>query len=307
MSKSYACRIAANMAKKKSDIVSDIVNGNNKVAVDDTASSITTPAAGRKKPSPKKSKSTAQPNYWHNINDPFIIIANDQIHTSGILFIKEETKGEQITLRDQLQQHDINLNSPRSIKFTIRGNPRVLIRHRTARGFVYNPSKAAQENFKDCLLQLLPRRYHPTILDDNDDNDNSKENTTPSVLFSSQDFLKLSITFRMKRPKSHFISNKPGPNRLKSNSPSKYYNNRSDIDNLTKFVMDCKFCIYTSVFVKEETYTLPYAPPLFKTALNGLIYVDDKQVVQLEVSKVLDNDGECLGTTEVMISVLDTQ
>jgi len=132
--------------------------------------------------------------------------------------------------------------SPRSIKFTIRGNPRVLIRHRTARGFVYNPSKAAQENFKDCLLQLLPRRYHPTILDDNDDEDNSKENTTPSVLFSSQDFLKLSIIFRMKRPKSHFISNKPGPNRLKSNSPSKYYNNRSDIDNLTKFVMDCKFC-----------------------------------------------------------------
>lgn len=50
-----------------------------------------------------------------------------------------------------------------------------------------------------------------------------------------------------------------------------------------------------------------HAPPLFISALNGLIYVDDKQVVQLEVSKVLDNDGECLGSTEVMISVLDTQ
>jgi len=230
------------MAKKKSDIVSDIVNGNSKVVDDDISPIVTTPAAGRKKPPTKRSKSIAQPNYWHDINDPFIIIANDQIHTSGILSTKGESKGEQKTLRDQLQLHDINLDSPRSIKFTIRGNPRVLIRHRTARGFVYNPSKAAQENFKDCLLQLLPRRYHPTILDDNDDEDNSKENTTPSVLFSSQDFLKLSIIFRMKRPKSHFISNKPGPNRLKSNSPSKYYNNRSDIDNLTKFVMDCKFC-----------------------------------------------------------------
>ena len=242
MSKSCACRIATNLlAKKKSDIVSDIANGNSKVVDGDKLSSVTTPAAGRKKPSTKRSKSTAQPNYWHDINDPFIIIANDQIHTSGILSTKGESKGEQITLRDQLQQHDINLNSPKSIKFTIRGNPRVLIRHRTARGFVYNPSKAAQENFKDCLLQLLPRRYHPTILDDND-NDDSKENTTttPSVLFTSQDFLKLSIIFRMKRPISHFISNKPGPNRLKSNSPSKYYNNRSDIDNLTKFIMDCK-------------------------------------------------------------------
>jgi len=60
-------------------------------------------------------------------------------------------------------------------------------------------------------------------------------------------------------------------------------------------------------YVKEETYTLLYDPPCFLSALNGLIYVDDKQVVQLEVSKVLDNDGECLGSTEVMISVLDTQ
>jgi len=239
VSKGCTCRIATSLAEKKSDIVSDIASS--KVAVGDTASSVTTPAADRKKIKKPPSRKSTQPNYWHNINDPFIIIANDQIHTSGILSTKEESKGEQITLRDQLQQHDINLNSPRSIKFTIRGNPRVLIRHRTARGFVYNPSKAAQENFKDCLLQLLPRRYHPTILDDNDDDDDSKENTTPSVLFTSQDFLKLSIIFRMKRPKSHFISNKPGPNRLKSNSPSKYYNNRSDIDNLTKFVMDCKF------------------------------------------------------------------
>ena len=64
---------------------------------------------------------------------------------------------------------------------------------------------------------------------------------------------------------------------------------------------------FVNCIVNEETYTLLYATPLFISALNGLIYVDDKQVVQLEVSKVLDNDGECLGSTEVMISVLDTQ
>lgn len=65
---------------------------------------------------------------------------------------------------------------------------------------------------------------------------------------------------------------------------------------------------FVNCIVNEETYTLLYyAPPLFILALNGLIYVDDKQVVQLEALKVLDNDGECLGATSVMISVLDTQ
>ena len=110
MSKSYCRIIATNLAKKKSDIVSDIDNTNSKVVDNDTASPIaTTPAADdRKKIKKPPSRKSTQPNYWHDINDPFIIIANDQIHTSGILSTKGEAKGEQITLRDQLQQHDIN-------------------------------------------------------------------------------------------------------------------------------------------------------------------------------------------------------
>ena len=139
----------------------------------------------------KRNKSTKPSNlYWHDVNDPFIIIANENIHTSGILSLQSTTNSSEMeeeeeeeaaaqtnsmTLREQLQQHNINLTSPKSIKFIIRGNPRVLIRHRTARGFVYNPSKAAQENFKDCLLQLLPRRYHPTILDDDDADDDDDD------------------------------------------------------------------------------------------------------------------------------------
>ena len=39
-------------------------------------------------------------------------------------------------------------------------------------------------------------------------------------------------------------------------------------------------------------------------SLNGLIYVDDRQVVQLNAVKVVDCEGDCLGATEVMISVL---
>jgi Holliday junction resolvase RusA-like endonuclease len=52
---------------------------------------------------------------------------------------------------------------------------------------------------------------------------------------------------------------------------------RSDVDNLAKFVMD---------------------------SLNGVLYVDDRQVVNLNVMKVLDSEGPCFGATEVEICVL---
>ena len=246
----------------------------------------------------KKSSTTTDPNYWYNENDPFIIVDNNQIHTSGMLNIGnanskniEEASKPTTTLREQLLQHNIDPTTanPKCIKFTIRGNPRVLIRHRTARGFVYNPSKASQDNFRNVLLDILPRGYHPTILDDeSDDEDYCKKRDTndntkvmPTVLFTQDEYLSLSLTFRMKRPKSHFINNKPGPNRLKkqftSTTTSQYSNIRSDIDNLCKFVMD---------------------------TLNGIVYVDDRQVVQLTATKVLDSEDECLGATEVEIRVL---
>ena len=248
----------------------------------------------------KKSSTTTDPNYWYNENDPFIIVDNNQIHTSGMLNNAnskniEEASKPTTTLREQLLQHNIDPTTanPKCIKFTIRGNPRVLIRHRTARGFVYNPSKASQDNFRNVLLDILPRGYHPTILDDDDDDhesddedycnkkDTNNTNVMPTVLFTQDEYLSLSLTFRMKRPKSHFINNKPGPNRLKkqftSTTTSQYSNIRSDIDNLCKFVMD---------------------------TLNGIVYVDDRQVVQLMATKVLDCEDECLGATEVEIRVL---
>jgi hypothetical protein len=39
-------------------------------------------------------------------------------------------------------------------------------------------------------------------------------------------------------------------------------------------------------------------------SLNGLLYVDDRQVVVLNVRKVLDCDGLCLGATDVEICVV---
>eukprot|EP00985_Skeletonema_marinoi_P010683 scaffold5002_cov141-Skeletonema_marinoi.AAC.4 len=176
---------------------------------------------------------------------------------------------------DEMDNVAIDGNN-RRIKFTIRGNPKVLLRHRTARGFMYNPSKASQDLFRDCLLEALPQEYHPIIIDSGD-----SDSDEPTVMFPEHEFLKLSLTFRMKRPNNHFIGSKPGPGRLKPNAPLKYYNNRSgDVDNLCKFVMD---------------------------SLNQVLYADDRQVVCLNAIKVLDSDGDCKGSTDVEISVLNDE
>jgi len=246
---------------------------------------VNTKARGKKKKNKATTKSlkSSDPMYWHDENDPLIVVANNgEIYaTGGGSSINNIDDKEEVAVRDHLQDVNEVDNSRKSIKFTIRGNPRVLQRHRTARGFVYNPSRAAQELFRDCLLDILPRKYHPTILDDGSFLDEEEEEgigvSQPTVLFPQDDFLKMSIVFRMKRPKSHFVSNKPGPGRLKPSAPGKLHSMRSDVDNLAKFVMD---------------------------SLNGLVYFDDRQVISLNAIKVLDTEGLCRGGTDVEISVL---
>jgi Holliday junction resolvase RusA-like endonuclease len=232
--------------------------------------------------------------YWYDDNDPFVIVTDDinWIHDVTTT-IKDHDIGEKqrntdhqngsVDNKDDDDDDDddddrlIKNRRRKHIKFTIRGSPRVLIRHRTARGFMYNPSASAQEAFCDTLLNLLPLRYRPIFTDDDEDND--KLSTVPTVLFPQNECLKLTILFRMKRPLSHFIASKPGPGRLKSAFAGQRLasNNRCDVDNLAKFVLD---------------------------SLNGLLYVDDKQVVSLNVLKVYDTEGSCLGATEVEISVM---
>jgi len=75
----------------------------------------------------------------------------------------------------------------------------------------------------------------------------------------------VSIVFRMKRPKSHFVANRPGVNRLRKLAPRHMCatSMRTDVDNLAKFVLD---------------------------SLNGLVYADDRQIVSLHVTKLYDND-----------------
>lgn len=84
----------------------------------------------------------------------------------------------------------------------------------------------------------------------------------------------MNIKCALKRPNSDFKGGTRHHSKLKSTAPSAAPI-IPDIDNLAKFVLD---------------------------GLKGLIYKDDCQVVILNITKVRDNEGECNGQTEIIIS-----
>jgi Endodeoxyribonuclease RusA len=170
---------------------------------------------------------------------------------------------------------------PNLFRFTVRGNPLPLRRHRTRLGFIYNPSAATQKSFRDVVEHIIDTHIRlnqnstscigRTITEEDTDNnlvddEDIKPNQGRILLWESEQPLAVSIIFRMKRPKSHFIGNKPGMNRLRTNSPQQMCTSsmRTDVDNLAKFVLD---------------------------SLNGVVYSDDRQIVSLHVTKLYDNDG----------------
>ena len=165
-----------------------------------------------------------------------------------------------------------------SISFKVRGNPLPLRRHRTSRGFTYNPSAAAQDVFRNVVIEnlLLLPEYSLSCNTDNIDDDDSKP-----VLFPKENFIEMNLVFRMRRPRNHFRNSNPGENggldRLKATSPVLLCDSRVDIDNLAKFVLD---------------------------ACNGLLYHDDRQVIKLGITKTYDSENQCLGCTEVMIRLV---
>lgn len=82
----------------------------------------------------------------------------------------------------------------------------------------------------------------------------------------------------MKRPRNHFVNSKPGPDRLKESSPPQLSTIRTDVDNLTKFVLD---------------------------SMNGILYDDDRQIMTIHVTKLLDNEDLCMGSTEIHLRPLE--
>jgi len=169
----------------------------------------------------------------------------------------------QITFHDEDETEDtkVGRNSERisKLRFKICGNPRPLQRHRTSRFRTYNPSVKYQKSFQDALEKLIATSGIAAI---------------NYPIFEETEYLVMTIIFRMKRPKNHFVNNRPGPDRLKEKSPSQLSSIRSDVDNLTKFVLD---------------------------SLNEVMYEDDRQITSIHATKILDNEDLCSGSVEVFI------
>jgi Holliday junction resolvase RusA-like endonuclease len=180
---------------------------------------------------------------------------------------------------------------------TIRGNPLPLRRHRTRRGFIYNPSAATQLTFRNLILRIIesfsnaPNRQ---VASSTQSTNNVIDHPVTIPLWDIDQPIAVSIVFRMKRPNRHFIGNKPfaetttkskknttAISRLRDTAPKVTCTTsmRTDIDNLAKFVLD---------------------------SLNNVTYADDKQIVSLHVIKLFDNDmtNQYQGSTTITIRLL---
>lgn len=196
----------------------------------------------------KSKKSEEEPWYW---------IDEKRHHNFEVTFRDEDgSEGDD-------EQEECKSKRISNLRFEICGSPRPLQRHRTSRFHTYNPSVKYQESFQDALKKLM-FDFHIESID------------TP--LFDATEYLEMTIIFRMKRPKSHFVNNKPGPGRLKEKAPSQLSSIRTDVDNLSKFVLD---------------------------SMNGVMYEDDRQIISIHATKLLDNADLCDGSIEVYVRSIE--
>ena len=119
------------------------------------------------------------------------------------------------------------------------------------------------------LLGLTSGGYVPTMSDDADDA------PLPSY-FDAETYITASIVFRMPRPKSHYTASDPS-RPLKKTAPQLPLG-RVDIDNLVKFVLD---------------------------SLNNLLFVDDRQVVRIDASKIYCGEAGGDGGVDVVLEAVE--
>lgn len=253
------------------------------------------PKATKKRTKSKAKKADTGPLHWINETDDFTICVQQASPSST----SEEAEGpicytsladyHQSIIRDKTADDMVLATSSSvvSLSLTVRGNPLPLRRHRTSRGFVYNPSAPAQASFRSQVGELV------FGVDDDYDNNNTYEGNIDkqqspmrsirhlivTPLFPANTALAVTLVLRLKRPLSHFRASKRERGILKDQAPaSMTCLTRTDADNLAKFVLD---------------------------ACNGLLYGDDRQIQSLHVIKKLDNDEQCLGSTQLLIKAID--
>jgi hypothetical protein len=143
---------------------------------------------------------------------------------------------------------------------------------------MYNPSAADQRLFRDVVVSMLPIDLVPNeVMSPDVSIHNLTSFNQPMVypFFQDREHLMVHILFYMKRPKTHFVGSNPQRGRIRKDFQGMLpHRSKVDVDNLAKFVLD---------------------------SLNGLLYVDDRQVTSLHVAKLLHSDGDYQGLTKVWI------
>jgi Endodeoxyribonuclease RusA len=218
------------------------------------------------------------------------ITAPDDVPTAALISELARKRSAARSLKDNAASAPLNSTFSASppirpvslVRFVVRGSPRPLVRHRVSTFRMYNPSAKAQKSFQTAVRTLLANaivRENPSHKE-GDGNIPECEGADigdgDTVLFPTES-LAVSIAFRMRRPLNHFRANRREAGQLRAAAPPQTFVTRSDVDNLAKFVLD---------------------------SFNGLLYDDDKQVCSLHATKILDNDGLCLGSTEVCVRVV---
>lgn len=193
-----------------------------------------------------------------------------------INYRNDDDENEEENRQGENNNNNNNSKQISKMRFKIHGNPRPLQRHRTSRGHMYNPSLKYQKSFLNAYQNLIFDDEQQHNIDDMNINNDYLYDDTP--IFDATKYLAITIIFRMKRPKSHFINNKPGLGRIKKKAQSQLLPIRTDVDNLAKFVLD---------------------------SMNGVLYEDDKQIMSIHATKLLDNVGLCEGSTEIYIRTIN--
>lgn len=255
--------------KKSSTKASKRNNSTQKVQNEEGQSDTGSPTTGTRKKD-KKTKSNEGPIHWVNASDHFSLVINASIGLAVFRSLSELQTADDTTTVD-------GVDCAMSLTLTVRGNPLPLRRHRTSRGFVYNPSSKAQASFRNETSMLVfgvpcaGLQPAPT--------------STPQAprlsppLFSADKTLAVTLILSLRRPLSHFRSSKRETRTLKASAPNALTcTTRTDADNLAKFVLD---------------------------ACNGLLYEDDRQIQSLHVIKKLDDEDQCLGSTQLLIRAID--
>ena len=137
---------------------------------------------------------------------------------------------------------------------TVIGEPRPLMRHRVARGIVYNPSGPFQKSFHDACATYFPSKPFDGALEAH-------------------------LSFHFSRPKSHFRSvrkdNVLSQGEVKASAP-KCHTSRKDLDNLVKFVLDAlNKKVYLddgqiTVIVATKAFTAATEPPRIEVGIRKI-------------------------------------